>query len=741
MKIIKRNGVMEAYDGNKLRKAILAAFHQPLDEEILNSMVFNIEKMIEKSSKTVEEIQDIVEIELMQRGFYQEARRYILYREKRFEDRRILNELVSLAEDENLKVLLKKVQKQYPALSFDQLLNKYKTLCKASMNQEARIKNLIKAAGECISAEASDWEFVAGCLLAYQINQQIDQKMAELKITTFYEKIKYLSDEGYYGSYMLENYSKHEIAALEQAMDFTRDELFTYSGLELVASRYLIVNHSHHLLEKVQEMFMGIAMHLMINEKVDRISKVIELYDILSQLKVTMATPTMANARKVHYQLSSCFIDTVPDSLDGIYRSIDNFAQISKFGGGMGLYFGKVRAMGSDIRGYKGVAGGVSRWIKLANDTAVAVDQLGVRQGSVAVYLDVWHKDVLDFLQLRTNNGDDRMKAHDVFPALCYPDLFWKMASEDLNQNWHLMCPHEILSIKGYALEDDYGEMWEQHYLDCVNDERIHKKSIILKDLIRLIIKSAVETGTPFVFNRDHVNRMNPNKHQGIIYSSNLCTEITQNMSAIQTLSQTIESVDGEQIVVEKTIPGDFVVCNLASLVLGKIDLNDEAELKHIVSVMVRTLDNVIDLNFYPIPYAQVTNHKYRSIGLGTSGYHHMLAQAGINWESDEHLKYVDALYEKISYYAIEASSKLAEEKGSYAYFKGSEWENGLFFERRGYKDEKWVKLKKQVYQNGMRNAYLLAIAPTSSTSIIAGTSAAADPIMKRFYLEEKKEA
>ena len=375
---------------------------------------------------------------------------------------------------------------------------------------------------------------------------------------------------------MIENYNKQEIDELQAYIKKDRDCLFTYSGLDLVIRRYVISDHEHHPLESVQEMFMGIAMHLCMNEKEDRLSKVKDLYDILSQLQLTMATPTMSNARKPYPQLSSCFVDTVPDSLEGIYASISNFAQVSKFGGGMGMYFGKIRANGSDIRGFKGVAGGVIRWIKLANDTAVAVDQLGVRQGSVACYLDVWHKDILDFLQLRTNNGDDRMKAHDIFPAVCYPDLFWKKVKEDLNQDWYLFDPHEILTVKGYALEDCYGEEWERKYEECIQDVRIHKEKVVLKDLVRLIIKSAIETGTPFAFNRDHVNRCNPNKHQGMIYCSNLCSEIAQNMSEASLMKQEVMEVDGETVIVEKTVPGDYVVCNLASLVLGNFDVQNE---------------------------------------------------------------------------------------------------------------------------------------------------------------------
>ena len=473
------------------------------------------------------------------------------------------------------------------------------------MSKDMRLRMLMKACVELISREAPKWEYIASRFFIMAAKTRCTCSYGKTRHIFFYDKITYCTKEGLYGDYILKQYAKEEIDELQSYLKDERDELFTYSGLELVMKRYLLISHNHEVLETPQEMFMGIAMHLAIKEQ-DRVYWAKQIYDILSMLKVTMATPTMSNARKPYHQLSSCFIDTVDDTLSNIYKSIDNFAQVSKHGGGMGMYFGKVRANGSDIRGFEGAAGGVIRWIKLVNDTATAVDQLGVRQGAVAVYLDAWHKDLPEFLNLRTNNGDDRMKAHDVFPAVCYPDLFWKMAKEDLNATWYFMCPHEILKVKGYALEDYYGEEWEQRYFDCVNDARISKREMILKDVVRLILKSAVETGTPFTFNRDHVNRMNPNNHCGIIYCSNLCTEIAQNMSPLQIEEPEIVEVNGETIVVNKNKPGDFVVCNLASLSLGNIDVNNRNELQQIISVVVRALDNVIDLNYYPVPYAKI---------------------------------------------------------------------------------------------------------------------------------------
>jgi len=429
----------------------------------------------------------------------------------------------------------------------------------------------------------------------------------------------------------------------------------------------------------------------------------------------------------------------VPDDLQGIYRSISNFASVSKFGGGMGLYFGKVRSQGAAIRGFEGAAGGIIRWIRLANDTAVAVDQLGVRQGAVAVYLDIWHKDLPEFLQLRTNNGDERMKAHDVFPAVCVPDYFYQQLRVSLEGDWHLFDPHEVLSKKGWALEDSFGEEWTRKYLELISDENVSRRVLPLKDVIRMVIKSAVETGTPFVFNRDTVNRFNPNPHRGVIYCSNLCTEIAQNMSGISQVEERVETIAGETVVVTLNKPGDYVVCNLASINLGRVNVQDEGELDSLITSAVRALDNVIELNYYPVPYAKINNRRYRPIGLGVSGYHHMLAKRGIAWESEAHLQFADRVFEDINYFAVRSSSLLAREKGAYPLFPGSDWETGAYFSKRGYVSPRWEALKDQVQKGGLRNGYLMAVAPTSSISIIAGTTAGIDPIMSRFYYDEKK--
>lgn len=746
MEIIKRNGQSEAYCVAKIKNAIQKAFGSTGTEiapEALNQVLTQVEReTLALAAPSVEQIQDAVERALMQHGYYQEAKNYILYREERSRKRTYRRAIVeSFMDGAAVEGVLCKAEKEFSAEQYgmELLLQKYRSFQKEGQADSERLRLLTKAAVELTTQDAPDWEYIAARLLMVQFHQQLRLRTENLQIARFSDKVAYLCAAGLYGDYIPAHYTVEELDLCASYLKAERDDLFTYSGLELLLKRYVIHDHSGHPLESPQEMFLGIALHLAMLEETDRLDWVKKFYDMLSTLSVTMATPTLSNARKPYHQLSSCFIDTVPDSLDGIYRSLDNFAMVSKFGGGMGLYFGKVRAKGSDIRGFEGAAGGVIRWIRLTNDTAVAVDQLGMRQGAVAVYLDVWHRDLPEFLQIRTNNGDDRMKAHDVFPAVCYPDYFWQQARDNIGGDWYLMCPHEIRTVKDYCLEDCFGDEWTAKYLDCVNDPRIQKRVVPIREIVRLIIKSAVETGTPFAFNRDIVNRMNPNAHKGVIYCSNLCTEIAQNMSAISGVSQTIETVDGETVVVTTTKPGDFVVCNLASLSLGRIDVENDEAVQKIVATAVRALDNVIALNFFPVPYAKINNQKYRPIGLGVSGYHHMLAKHGIRWESEEHLAFADKVFERINYAAISASTALAQEKGSYSFFDGSDWQTGAYFEKRGYTDARWTALSKKVAAQGMRNGYLLAIAPTSSTSIIAGTTAGLDPIMNRYFLEEKK--
>lgn len=751
MKIIKRDGSKVDFELEKIKRAIYKAFKSvdsTITDDKLDYIAQKIVKTIEEKfpadhTVTVEEVQDLVELNLIDENYYREVKSFILYRAKHNMDRKVISDFTKYVNDKDLMEIISKVQREFDSQRYpiESLYFKFESFTKPEMNDKEILDAVIRAASELTSKEAPDWEIIAARFLSYKINLEIREEEERYDIYDFKSKIKFLTDKNLYGAYILENYSSADIDELQKYLDYKRDDIFTYSGLDLLRKRYLITTYDGRLVERVQEMFMGIAMHLAIPEK-DKVAFAKRLYDILSTLKATMATPTMTNARKPFNQLSSCFIETVPDTLKGIYRSVTNFAEVSKHGGGMGMYFGKVRANGSDIRGFEGVAGGVIRWIRLANDTAVAVDQLGVRQGAVAVYLDIWHKDMPEFLALRTNNGDDRMKAHDVFPGICVPDLFWKEVRDNMEGDWYMFDPHEVEKKYGKAIEDTYGEEFEEFYKKLVADKEISRRVMPIKDMVRLLIKSWSETGTPFIFNRDLVNKYNPNKHQGMIYSSNLCTEIAQNMSPSETVSTEIVTEDGDTVIVNKTKPGDFVECNLASLTLGKLDVNNEKELEETVRTVVRALDNVIDLNYYPTPYAEVTNKKYRAIGLGTSGYHHMLVKNDIRWSDEKaHAKLVDRVYEDINYYAIKESVEIAKDKGTYKVFEGSDWQTGAYFTDRNYTSERWKKLAADVKEFGLRNGYLMAIAPTGSTSIISGTSAGVDPIMSRYFLEEKKGA
>ena len=596
--------------------------------------------------------------------------------------------------------------------------------------------------GNLVNKMNQDWQFVAARLFLFDLYKEagINRKYKAHGYGNFDSLINKLLDLKLYAPDTFYAYSKQDIEELGAYIDPKRDYLLNYEGVKLLSDRYLVKGPDKEIMELPQERFMVIAMDLAKEEtQEERVSYAKQFYDLMSQLKMTVATPTLANAGTVYKQLSSCFISGVDDNLWSIYDVNSKFAQVSKNGGALGIYLGKVRALNSDIRGYKNSSGGVIPWVRLYNDTAVAVDQLGKRKGSASVTLDIWHKDFYEFVELRTNNGDDRRKAHDIFPAISIPDIFMKRL--EARESFTLFDPHEILKVTGKCLEDYYDEEFERFYIECENNPNIHGTTVTALDMMKKIMRSAVETGTPFIFFRDTVNRMNPNKHAGMIYSSNLCHEIAQNVGFTKQIgsSSLLEAnIDGvyEPHAQYTTDIADMVTCNLNSISLGRIDDN---ELEKNISLQIRMLDNVISANQFPLLETKATSEKYRAVGLGTSGYHHWLVKHNIRWESDEHIKAADKLFEDIAYYAIKASMELAKEKGSYPAFEGSEWQTGEYFERRNYTSKRWQKLKKDVAKYGIRNGYLMAVAPTGSTSNIANTTAGIDPIFKKFFIEEKK--
>ena len=594
--------------------------------------------------------------------------------------------------------------------------------------------------GGGLSRMNSKWQYVAARLFLFDLYKEakISRNYKTFGYGDFNELVEMLVERGIYTEDFITKYSKAQRKELADYIDPDRDFLFNYEGVKLLADRYLVRGMDGEVLELPQERFMAIAMHLASVEE-DKVHYAKAFYDLLSKLKMTVATPTLANAGTTFNQLSSCFISTVSDNLWSIYDVNSKFSKVSKHGGALGIYLGKVRSLGSDIRGFSNASGGVIPWVRLYNDTAVAVDQLGRRKGGASITLDIWHKDLYEFIDLRTNNGDDRRKAHDIFPAISIPDIFMERLIN--RQDFSLFDPHEVEKLMGFSLEDYYDKdekhkEFSERYKLCENDSRLAKITVPALDIMKKIMKSAVETGTPFIFFRDTVNRANPNSHAGMIYGSNLCHEIAQNMSETKFVSEEIVSENGKSKIVTTVESGDMVTCNLNSINLGNVAFD---ELKENVPLQIRMLDNVITLNMFPVSDAEVTSLKYRAIGLGVSGYHHYLAKNAIAWENEKHIEEADRLFEEIAYNAIKASMELAREKGAYAEFEGSKWQTGEYFDERGYVSERWQELKKDVMKYGLRNGYLMAVAPTGSTSNIAGTTAGIDPIFKKFFVEEKK--
>ncbi|MBC2300606.1 ribonucleoside-diphosphate reductase subunit alpha [Listeria welshimeri] len=641
---------------------------------------------------------------------------------------------------------LEKIHEEFPKLDLEDYKRKVFNFVEKKEDYPADelVDYLIREAEARTDIHIAEWEHFAARLYLNKLYKKASKNRFyndDDKYGSYVGLQESLGERGIYSGNILKNYSKEDLIVAGKLIDPEKDKLFTYNGLYLLATRYLATDSERNVYELPQERWLTIALYLMQNEpKEKRMKLVEEAYWALSNLYMTVATPTLANAGKVGGQLSSCFIDTVDDSLQGIYDSNTDVARVSKHGGGVGAYLGYVRSTGAAIRGVKGASGGVIPWIKQLNNTAVSVDQLGQRKGAIAVYLDVFHKDIESFLDLRLNNGDQRLRAHDVFTAVCIPDIF--MEAVERRGEWYLFDPHEVKAKKGWYLQDFYDESkgigtFREKYEELVADETISKKIVKAIDIMKRIMMSQLETGNPFMFYRDEVNRMNPNKHEGMVYSSNLCTEIMQNMSPTKMIQ---EIISGDQIVITKQA-GDFVVCNLSSVNLGRAVLaEEEGTLERLIEVEVRMLDNVIDLNELPVPQATITNQKYRSIGLGTFGWHHLLALKNIAWDSEEAEKYADELYEQINYLAIRASNKLAQEKGAYKIFKGSDWNTGEYFARRNYNSPEWQELAKEVAEKGLRNAYLVAVAPNMSTAQIAGSTASIDPIYSAFYYEEKKD-
>ena len=765
-----RNGELAEFDRKKIEHAIELAcdatgelekgFIVKMADDIIAELLLGYGDHAEIKAPSVEKIQDITEKHLMKDGRYETAKAFILYRNKQTEKRDEKKEkLLKQFEKNSLKVTKSNGSKELFDIQkiknlFDRAAAGYEAHCTFEELIEAFKKNivdeiktsdinklLIKTCIDLVSVENIHWQEVAGRIALFNLYKEALRNRAikhediyspEAVLALFHDYI----EKGLYAKELREAYTDEEILLAAKSIDAKIDLTYGYTTVLSLQKRYLL-NPNKIIKELPQEMYFFVGLFMAMPEsKETRVQRAIEMYLACAEQQISLATPSLMNARTTFHQLSSCFKLNVDDDLRAIYHSVENIAQISKFGGGVGVYLGNIRARGSSIRGVMGMSGGVNPWVKVINDTAIAVNQLGSRLGAISVTLDIWHHDIYDFLDLQTETGDIRAKAFDIFPAISIPDLFMRRLQS--NEDITLFDPYEVNKLHGKALQDTFGEEFDAFYATLEKDDRLQlKKTVPAKELFKKFLKVAVETGMPYVFFRDTVNRLNPNKHAGNIYSSQLCTEICQNTSASKFVEETLE--DGKILI--KYEPGDTVVCNLASINVAKV--NDKETIAKILPIAMRMLDNVITLNYYPIQEAKRTAMRYRSVGLGYLGLAEYLATQKIAYDSPEARQVTDELFAQYAYATYRASVDLAKERGAYPLYKGSEYDNGKILGRtvdwfvQNTKDgELWKTLFADMSVSGIRFAYHTAPAPNTSTAGVVGTTAALLPIYKKFFVE-----
>ncbi len=768
-KIEKRNQEIVDFDRTRIERAIEKAcnevgerdksFIAKLTDEIIQELEYAYDGEVCESVVTVEEVQDIVERHLVRINKYEVVKAYILYRAEHSDDREKKELLLKEQfEQQTLKVIKDNGKRELFDMDkikkvFDRATIGYKRACKFKEFIEAFKKNIVediktadihklivKTCIDLVSVENTYWQHVAARVFVSNLYKKAmrNRKMSMKELYTP-QSYKNLFDvyvkEGLYYKDFYKYYSEEDILKAGALLSEDTDKSYEYTTVLSLDKRYLL-NPNGVVRELPQEMYMSVALFLAIPEKDEnRLKFAFTLYQHCSQQRISLPTPTLLNARTNYHQLSSCFKINVDDDLRAIYHSFENMAQISKFGGGVGVYWGNIRARGSAIRGVYGASGGVNPWIKIVNDTAIAVNQLGSRLGAISVTLDVWHMDIYDFLDLQTETGDIRSKAFDIFPAISVPDIFMRRVQED--GEWTLFDPYEINKKYGKKLQDYFGKEFDTFYEKLEKEHFVLKKTVKAKDLFKKFLKATVETGMPYTFFRDTINAVNPNKHAGNIYSTQLCTEICQNTSPTKFIEETIE--DGKIVI--RYEPGDFVVCNLASINVAKV--YEEKVIADVVSSVMRVLDNVITLNYYPIKEAERTAMRYRSVGLGFLGLAEYLATRKIAYETEKAREVVNTLFEKYTYHTYRASADLASERGAYELFPGSEYSKGILLGRKQIwyikntkRAEKWKTLFADMKKTGLRFGYHTAPAPNTSTAGVVGTTAALLPIYKRYFVE-----
>ena len=766
LRVIKRNGKVVPFEHDKIKIAVTKAFLSvesggaAASERIHNKVESITQGVLETFGRRmpsggtlhIEEIQDQVELQLMRSEEHPVARNYILYREERAQERHKTSPKKPERKNESTITITKGTGEKVP-LDVNRITKMIEHACegledvKATIVVEEALKNLYDGvsvsdmrASLIMSARTKvelepNYSYVTARILLDELRAEalsflgVAEQSTQQEMSGYYPKaLQAFIEKGIELEMLNPELKNFDLDKIGKAINPQNDYKFTYLGLQTLYDRYFI--HSNDIrYELPQIFFMRVAMGLAIEEE-DRENRAIEFYNLLSSFDYMSSTPTLFNSGTMRPQLSSCYLTTIPDDLDGIFSAMKDNALLSKWAGGLGNDWTPVRAMNSYIKGTNGKSQGVVPFLKVANDTAVAVNQGGKRKGAMCGYLESWHLDIEEFLELRKNTGDERRRTHDMNTANWVPDLFMKRMEQD--EQWTLFSPGEtpdLHDLVGKAFEEKYVE-----YEEKAKKGEMHQfKSVSAKDLWRKMLTMLFETGHPWITFKDSCNLRSPQQHSGVIHSSNLCTEITLNTSAND----------------------EIAVCNLGSVNLAnhmKDGHLDKTKIKQTVSTAIRMLDNVININYYSVETAKNSNFKHRPIGLGLMGFQDALYLQNMPYCSEDAVEFADRSMELISYYAILASTELAKERGSYESFEGSLWSKGILpkdsinilEENRGGEYLKvdrsetldWEKLRKKVIKDGMRNSNVMAIAPTATISNITGVTQSIEPTYQNLYVK-----
>ena len=766
LRVIKRNGTVVPFEDSKITVAITKAFiaveggtaaassriHETVATLTAQVVATFKRRMPSGGTLHIEDIQDQVELELMRAGEHKIARDYVIYREARRQERDAKVELSAETQAAAKAINIVHPDGSKAPLDIDRIGTIVSEACAGldDVSESAIIDEALRnlydgvSAKECSTSlvitartlieQEPNYSYAAARVLLDDLRAEglafmgVADSATQAEMETYYpQALKAFIERGIELELLAPNLADFDLDMLGEALQAERDLQFTYLGLQTLYDRYFI--HSDEVrFELPQIFFMRVAMGLATRED-DRNARAIEFYRLLSSFDYMSSTPTLFNSGTLRPQLSSCYLTTVPDDLFGIYGAIQDNAMLSKFAGGLGNDWTPVRALGAYIKGTNGKSQGIVPFLKVVNDTAVAVNQGGKRKGAVCAYLETWHMDIEEFLDLRKNTGDDRRRTHDMNTANWIPDLFMKRVFED--GDWTLFSPNDVPD-----LHDLYGKAFEEryeHYEQMArNGELKLHKTLKAQNLWRKMLGMIFETGHPWMTFKDPCNLRSPQQHCGVVHSSNLCTEITLNTNS-----------------------EEIAVCNLGSVNLPQHIENGELNLEKLrgtVRTAIRMLDNVIDINYYSVPQAETSNFRHRPIGLGLMGFQDALYKIDAPYGSENAVSFADRSMEAISYFAIEASSELAAERGSYSSYEGSLWSRGIFpldsldilIEQRGEqyidvnrdKTLDWDALKAKVASAGMRNSNVMAIAPTATIANITGVSQSIEPTYQNLYVK-----